>query len=400
DAALLEQSTALLFAPPDPNGDSRLQLMTVHKAKGLEFDVVIIPRLDGVPRQEEDRLLLWDTSLGEKGLEFLIAPLRERGGEKDPIYSYIKKSRAQKAEYEYVRMLYVAATRAKRRLYFSATLKEISKNGEIVSGSPRPRSFLSYLWPLLEDEIEQRYAEWRSSNDVDRASAEPASGVEIILHRVQAEWTPPRIPPDIHYPAAVRPPSDSRIEPVVSDLMWRAGRAARAAGVVVHAMLNRFAVEGEDFWRDADPKRRDAILHAAFMDAGVLQPEIEILERAAAAVERILQDDRGRWLLATHAQAECEVALTGIDGDTAVSVRIDRTFVSDDGVRWIVDYKTATHEGADLDAFLEGQEKLYRPQLEQYARMMRAWDGRPVRAALYYPLLQRWREVALPEVVN
>jgi ATP-dependent exoDNAse (exonuclease V) beta subunit len=76
------------------------------------------------------------------------------------------------------------------------------------------------------------------------------------------------------------------------------------------------------------------------------------------------------------------------------SLRIDRTFVDRDGVRWIVDWKTSTHEGGDRDAFLDNELQRYRGQLERYARVMRLVDpDRPQRVGLYFPLLDAWREI-------
>jgi ATP-dependent exoDNAse (exonuclease V) beta subunit len=75
------------------------------------------------------------------------------------------------------------------------------------------------------------------------------------------------------------------------------------------------------------------------------------------------------------------------------SAQIDRTFVAD-GVRWIVDFKTGAHEGADREGFLDRERERYRGQLEQYAAFVRALDPRPIRLALYHPLLRGWREWA------
>jgi ATP-dependent helicase/nuclease subunit A len=71
-------------------------------------------------------------------------------------------------------------------------------------------------------------------------------------------------------------------------------------------------------------------------------------------------------------------------------VIVDRTFVDAEGVRWIVDYKTGTHEGSDVEGFLNSEQERYRAQLEGYARLL--GDDRPVRVALYFPLLGGWRE--------
>ena len=116
------------------------------------------------------------------------------------------------------------------------------------------------------------------------------------------------------------------------------------------------------------------------------------VERIASAVSRTLEDERGRWLLdARHTSSANELALTGrIDG-TTVSVVIDRTFVDETGIRWIVDYKSSSHEGADLDGFLASEQERYRPQLERYASLMRHLGPEPIRLGLYFPLLSAWR---------
>jgi ATP-dependent helicase/nuclease subunit A len=123
------------------------------------------------------------------------------------------------------------------------------------------------------------------------------------------------------------------------------------------------------------------------------------LAQAAADVDRavrgVLADPRGRWLFdPAHAEAASEWALAGIDNGAVVHVSLDRTFVAD-GVRWIVDFKTGRHEGGDTTAFLAREEERYSAQLERYARIVREIDSRPIRLALYYPLVDTgWREWA------
>jgi hypothetical protein len=71
---------------------------------------------------------------------------------------------------------------------------------------------------------------------------------------------------------------------------------------------------------------------------------------------------------------------------------IDRTFVDEGGVRWIIDYKTSQSPGEDLENFLEAEKERYREQLERYARLMALRDNRPIRLGLYFPLLGAWLE--------
>ena len=114
-----EQVNAL-FAQPNANAGEVLQLMTIHKAKGLEFDTVILPGLGSVPRGDEQRLLLW---LEHRG-ELLLAPIAESGGDKDPIYGYLASIERRKSDQETARLLYVAATRARRSLHLLGSANE------------------------------------------------------------------------------------------------------------------------------------------------------------------------------------------------------------------------------------------------------------------------------------
>ena len=79
-----------------------------------------------------------------------------------------------------------------------------------------------------------------------------------------------------------------------------------------------------------------------------------------------------------------------------MSVAIDRTFIDEDGVRWIIDFKTGGHEGADVGAFLDNEQKRYREQLETYALLFRGLDSASevpaIRLGLFFPLLTGWRE--------
>jgi ATP-dependent helicase/nuclease subunit A len=112
------------------------------------------------------------------------------------------------------------------------------------------------------------------------------------------------------------------------------------------------------------------------------------------AVTNVLQDARGRWLFdAQHRSLQSEFALTTRRDDASFAHYVlDRTFVDNRDVRWIVDFKLSTHAGGGLEAFLASEQARYRPQLEEYARVMRTMDARPIRLGLYFPALAAWRE--------
>jgi ATP-dependent exoDNAse (exonuclease V) beta subunit len=174
-----------------------------------------------------------------------------------------------------------------------------------------------------------------------------------------------------------------------------ATETARHVGTVVHRELMLHA-RGQGVVPDGETVRR-ALLRRYAAELAELGVPHERREDAAAralrAVSRTLDDARGQWLLrASHAAAHSELALTGLDAGDVVSVVIDRTFIDEKGTRWIVDYKTSSHEGAGLDDFLDNERERYRGQLERYARLMRGMGDEPIRLGLYFPLLSAWRE--------
>jgi hypothetical protein len=156
------------------------------------------------------------------------------------------------------------------------------------------------------------------------------------------------------------------------------------------------AEEGVAQWSEERVAGLQPVLRAALRAEGVPASELDRSgARAEEALRGVLADPRGRWLLdATHAESACELRLSADLEGEIVHVALDRTFVDAVGTRWIVDYKTGTHEGGDLDAFLNREHERYREQLGRYARIIRGLDPRPVRLGLYFPLLRAWREWA------
>ena len=110
------------------------------------------------------------------------------------------------------------------------------------------------------------------------------------------------------------------------------------------------------------------------------------------ALEAVLDDATGQWILAARREADSELPVSRAAGGLIENLRLDRTFVDDSGTRWIIDYKTSAHEGGSTEAFLDSEVQRYRRQLERYARAMSSVDGRPIRVGLYFPLLRAFRQ--------
>ncbi|HEX2789397.1 MAG TPA: PD-(D/E)XK nuclease family protein, partial [Steroidobacteraceae bacterium] len=83
----------------------------------------------------------------------------------------------------------------------------------------------------------------------------------------------------------------------------------------------------------------------------------------------------------------------GLHQGRVVNVVIDRMLVDEHGQRWIVDFKTSTHEGGAQRDFIDREAERYRPQLLRYAALAAQLGRQPVRLALYFPLLGVLREL-------
>jgi ATP-dependent exoDNAse (exonuclease V) beta subunit len=168
---------------------------------------------------------------------------------------------------------------------------------------------------------------------------------------------------------------------------------------VVHRWLQLIAEEGAERFPPGCLAAARGAIRQALQELGTAEEALDrASERVVRALEGVLANERGRWILSRgHLQAASELALTVAGAGGLCRLVVDRTFVAADGVRWVIDYKTSTHEGGALEAFLASESERYGAQLRSYAEALAALDARPVRTALYFPLLGILREVPCDE---
>jgi ATP-dependent exoDNAse (exonuclease V) beta subunit len=385
DFAELDEHIAKLYALPDPAAPATLQVMTIHKAKGLEFDVVVLPGLGYAPQAPVPRLLRWlERPRAHGRADLLLAPIRESSQDSDPIYRYLDSLDTAQGEHEDGRLLYVAATRAKRHLHLVGHAV-LDKEGV---PTPAGRSLLQRLWPVLRSVFEAA-AQQKQRTD----AAQPAVSVvpATVFQRLAQDWCLPAPEPAVAQPPG-RLPFGELGQPEVVEFSW-ASETARHVGTVVHRALLRIAQDGFANWNAARLEAMRNLFARDLIALGVPAAQLDAaLDRVVSALTFTLDDQRARWFLSPHAEAASELRLTGVIDDAVVNLAVDRTFVDERGTRWIVDYKTGRHEGGSPETFLDREQERYRAQLERYATVLHNLDGRPVRMALYFPLLQAWRE--------
>lgn len=393
DFAQLDRALARLYASADSADDLRVSLMTIHKSKGLEFDTVILPGLGRGTRSDPPPPVLWaQVADAQADLHLVLAPVHATGAEHDPIFSYVCHLESRKQQHEAERLLYVAATRARRRLHLIAGVS-LQADGQLAE--PRSASLLARLWPAVCGHFQTLAADLSRDAVADASEhSRPEQAPEPPPLRRRIDWHMPTLRADLPVAGGGFRPQDA---PPPFD--W-AGEVARLVGVVFHRWMQRIAREGISHWpatRLSQPRASvTAEVLADLRGEGVpAQQRDHAAQRILRGLENTLNDPRGRWLLDNaHEDARSEYAIHAWVGDELRQSVVDRSFIDAQGQRWIVDFKTSSHEGGDLAGFVSQERERYRSQLEGYRKVMQALDPRPIRCALYLPMLDapalRW----------
>jgi ATP-dependent exoDNAse (exonuclease V) beta subunit len=368
DPETLEGRLEKLYAAPNSSGRA-VEVMTIHKSKGLEFETVILTGLHRRPKGDTPPLMRFEFSEGS----LLLGPIRHRATEEsEPVSVYLAEREKKRAAYETDRLLYVALTRARRQLHL---VGEVGLDGGMQVKRPAGASLLGRLWDYMEA---PRVPE---ASELDGGVAQSAAtGGQRFLQRMPLASLP------------APEPGGGAIARSGTPWQWRSDPGDESTiGTVAHAWLERIGKDGPDAW---SPERVDACLpifrrqlsRAGLAEAG-LDRAAQVLRETLSAT---LASQKGQWLLRV-AQAQREWSLLDVSGRVSV---IDLA-ISQEQDWLVVDYKTGVpRSGETPDAFSQRMRERYQEQIERYCAHVSALDGRPARGALYFPRVDVWVEFA------
>ena len=347
-----------------------LDIMTIHKAKGLEFDHVLLVDISNATGSYAKELVHWAEF--EKSL---LVAVNDREIE-DPFYQFLRREEKLRDANEHKRLLYVAMTRAIKSLSIFGHFKDTEKQ-------PRSGSLLALLEPFFDEATEI---------DTELEPEELSITRGNILTRVDPDyaWVQPESTYSIDetlklpMPASVNMPVPPRFrhELVLGKLVHRELNWISQT----HERENTFSTKRIESWRK-------------FLRAeGLARKEIAlIVEKTKFQLTNVLNHERGQWVLNPNLkESSSEIAYTAfLDGDF-VEVVIDRTFVDDEGIRWIIDYKTTCmNEGVSHEKVRRDCKQMHREQLHRYASVMHICDPREIKCAVYFTDLPLFVEIEL-----
>ena len=381
-----------LHAAPSTAEDA-VDLMTIHNAKGLEWDLVLIPELESSSAKNRSRLLNWlEIETGSESdpdiAHGIIAPVAPKGADSQALNKWIRSIDNDREAGERKRLFYVACTRAREELHLFAAPSRNAK-GEL---SPAHDSLLRSAWPAAEP----LFAAQESAAEDEPGQLESiAAAAKLELVQPPAERQIQRIPLASFQQAAY--PNQAVASTSLDSQPFSRPEGsfeARTLGNTMHAMLELLTQEvaaGSSIatltaavatW---STRIRNLLRSAGLSPDAVPSATSTILR----SLSRTLEDPHGRWLLSAHPEASTEAALSTATG----TIRLDRTFIAGpepltegSSHLWIVDYKTGSHAAEGLEGFLSQQKETYAPQLETYGLHLSQY-GMPICLALYYPVL-------------
>ena len=370
------------------NPAALVQVMTIHKAKGLEFDTVILPSLERTGRVDTKPLLrhgLFTTRTARRGVVLAtetLSPVDKQSS----VFEWLGGLERQQRKRELGRLAYVAITRARRRLVLVGQVGLRENDGVVTLKQPPKDSLLGRLWPMLHTTFERAFESQPNGYSTEESPTARRIWVPPA-RRLPLDYQPPAVPPAV--PAASLPPPPNGSQAARPDFNWASEESA-VVGSVFHAEVHRYLSEGISL--DAlveDSRVRSALVAHSGLPRARQAPVLERVERALGQM-RASQLAR-HFLDRGHLESASELALTARLDGRVIRVILDRTWV-EQGTRWIVDWKTSLHEGGNLDHFLNEELRRYGPQLQSYSRVVASLDGRPQKIGLYFPLMDRWCE--------
>ena len=378
------------FSSPISSGNA-VEILTIHKAKGLEWDHVFLPGIDRKQRGDSRDLAQWrltsDEEEGSASRSVLVVARDSRKKLEGSVYDYVSQHTSAARSSEVKRLLYVAVTRAKTSL----TLTRCN-----AAKTPSTDSFSALLGDVADEQFEQAAPvadkRLRLEKSLTRWSPLQSSDNPSVGAAQAAKNATPAATDDRDqgrsYTAAIQSPAYRAAAENAELRVPQSQLNARAEGVVGHLLFEGLAVcmdAGTKAFSPNETVVKRLLLRESADEPSASQIAVRLVKWFNTASLR----DHVKFLFsAEHTEAANELTLVAANQEL---LRVDRSFVTPLGDRWLVDFKFS--QPGDADGLAMEAER-YQPQLRQYAEQLKKLDesrgcARPIRAALYFP----WRDV-------
>jgi ATP-dependent exoDNAse (exonuclease V) beta subunit len=344
DIETINQMLDELYAP---SVNARIKLMTIHEAKGLEFELVVIPGLGRASKNNKPPIIHLQEFSNQS---LLLAPIRSYTQLDDShTYTYLKHIESQQNKFETMRLLYVAMTRAKCEIHLLATLNQSNQ----ASGN----TFLKLLAPIFQNQFDK----FKLSTIED--NQQPVRAPKLV-----------RLLKPLEYDNLLDESKEKMDFQLRTDLQYKS---------LLGTLLHQYYEHGL-FSPDSQSIR------VRLVECGVGNMEIDNhIGFIVNMLKSTKQDKHFSWLFKQRASTQVEAEFIS----DKRSVIIDRLFIDEDTL-WIIDFKTARQANDESIAqFIHRQKTKHTQQLLSYKVILSASYSMEIKCALYCPAVQKLIEI-------
>ena len=413
-----------------------VQIMTIHKSKGLEFDIVVVPGLARQSRVNDSPILASRElvfSSGGEGVALSPRPQTDLSKvaktSSATVYKFLREEQKNADAFELDRLFYVATTRAKTRLMLTAVVRW--DEDAQMHKPPIKGSMLYKHWEQLIEadsvsfirlsDVCSANRDFESNNksecdfDDDSFRQTPLSRFKSSYFKREAFVEKDRrLGGEVNREQAIRHAIevDGETEYLANensnekrvDLSKQQNVLERSAGVLFHDLVEQVHKQNNSSFSQHGICKLDETLARFCSDELLAWRLSDILvdnhwrlnaseqELVCSMVKHALESVQGAenfaWMFSTeHHNSFAELALCKAVNDGLPSVtkkKIDLTFVDSKSCRWVIDYKLLSMSSnipfsdsptKDTKALIALSERQQKAILEQYRTQLEGYLG-------------------------
>ncbi len=379
------RNSLITFSAQKPQQSDKLpvQVSTIHKAKGLEFDHVIIPGLANASKNEEKSLLLWHERLNNAGEpRLLVSSINSSGSEENDVYNLIKHEKKYKKLLEDTRLLYIAITRAKLSVKLIATVSLNNKKELTIPSN----SLLARIWREIESE--SRGLKILSCDDLLKSSSQKnirnSYGFPIPTPLRRFKNTSSLADSAKRFLEIKTLSGIDTGKPAKFNDSYSRNTIDTKIGELIHEVLEDYAMDGNKSTFLGKLTCRKT--HWKRQLQNYTTNEIAINKSVGfifKSIENCVTNSDLNWIFdESNNTGQSELEISWSQNGKIRTYIVDRTLIDKKGVRWIIDYKTGLPQDESIEDFIRHQRKLHAPQLQRYNEVFKTLEKRKTKKAI------------------
>lgn len=398
---------SFVSAPLDSTSNSNpVNILTMHKSKGLEFDHIILPGLTRTPASDDKQLLQWYERLNASGENRLFLTTQTAvGNEENKLYGLMRYEQQQKNLLEDTRLLYIAVTRARTSALLLGTVSEDSKGDY----QPPKSCLLGRIWPQLdsgsfnlekinlsEEEKQLFYGDMTDENvssGISFPDVTPISRFESALELSSTQLSSLSKIVDKYTTTAEVDQEDKEAGTSAAEEFEHDNTIAAAVGILIHSSLESYTISKEKtLWLEKLSGQRNfwRLYLRQYLDD---EAELEAtLDEVQSTIKSNTSNKDIAWIFDENGvEAQSELALTNQHNRLFI---VDRTLIDKEGIRWIIDFKTGgPNTSQSNETFIQTMKERYKSQLLNYGNLFAELESRETKLALYLTSIEKLVEL-------